>query len=406
MNRHDPMTRPLTADRLRTALHEVGGPARPDYLDDIVALAQHTRQRPAATFPERWLPMSIAVPRAGFPRTAILLAVALLLLGLIAATVSVVGTSRVFAPIGVTNGLIAFESGGNIVTVRSDGTDLRTIVEGGEVGDFSPDGRRLAYWSEVDATWNLVVVDPDGSDPVTIATGVMEPDGAAWSPDGSLVAYAAQTRPFVTSSSRVFIAPVDGSGARQIGDEDMRVREPSWSPDGSTLAFGATPPDTSGIWQLHLMDADGSNVRQVSDVRGNGFAFVTVDWSHDGSRIVAQAGDADDIDEWDIWIIDVADGSATDVGAHVGGDEIIPSWAPDRDALAWSHDLIVYLEPGREPVDLQMIGIPVWSPDGQFLAATNAARNLVVMDLSGAVGATLAADVDSRPSWQPVVGDD
>jgi dipeptidyl aminopeptidase/acylaminoacyl peptidase len=405
MNLHDPMARSLTADRFRTVLHEVGDPARPDYLDDIVAQARHTRQRPAATFPERWLPMSIAVRRAGFPRAAILLAVALLLVGLIAATMSMVGTFRVVAPIGVTNGLIAFESGGDIMTVRSDGSDLRTIVEGAEVGNFSPDGRRLAYWSEVDATWDLVVVDPDGSDPVTIVTDVLEPDGADWSPDGSRIGYAAQTRPFEPGSSRVFIASVDGSGARQIGDEDLRVREPSWSPDGSTLAFGANRPDAPGIWQLYLMDADGTNVRQISDVRGNGFAFVTVDWSHDGSKIVAQAGDAEDIDEWDIWVIDVADGSATDVGAHVGGDEIIPSWAPDRDALAWSHDLIVYLEPGREPVDMPVVGIPVWSPDGQFLATTNAARNLVVIDLSGTVLATLAADVENRPFWQPVFED-
>ena len=51
------------------------------------------------------------------------------------------------------------------------------------------------------------------------------------------------------------------------------------------------------------MDADGSNVRQLSDVVGSDWAFVRVDWSHDGTKIVGQAGAADDIANWDIWVI-------------------------------------------------------------------------------------------------------
>ena len=84
------------------------------------------------------------------------------------------------------------------------------------------------------------------------------------------------------------------------------------------------------------MDADGSNVRQLSDVVGSDWAFVRVDWSHDGTKIVGQAGAADDIANWDIWVINADGSGATNVGAHPQGiDEIIPSWAPDRDALAW-----------------------------------------------------------------------
>ena len=60
MNRRKSQARPFTADRLNAALHEVGSLARPSYLDDIVARAHRTRQRPAWTLPERWLPMDVA----------------------------------------------------------------------------------------------------------------------------------------------------------------------------------------------------------------------------------------------------------------------------------------------------------------------------------------------------------
>ena len=79
MSHSDTTPRALTADRLNAAFNEVGGQARPDYLPDIVAQAGRTRQRPAWTFLERWLPMDIAVRRQGVPRTVLVFAVLALL---------------------------------------------------------------------------------------------------------------------------------------------------------------------------------------------------------------------------------------------------------------------------------------------------------------------------------------
>ncbi len=86
-----------------------------------------------------------------------------------------------------------------------------------------------------------------------------------------------------------------------------------------------------------------------------------------------------------------------------GSDEIIPSWAPDRDALAWSANGIVLLEDGAEPVDLPSPeGVPEWSPDGRLLA-TATDEGLYVMDLTGAVQATVGG-ASVRPvgvfAWQ------
>lgn len=408
MSHIDPRSRSLSADRLRSALHEVGGAARPVYLDDIVTQARHTPQRPAWTFPERWLPMSIAVRRAGFPRAAVLLSLFLLVVTLLAVAVAVVGTPRTPAPFVVTNGLLVFESGGDIVGVRPDGTERRTLVDlPGTIGPMalSSDGRRLAYWAQNGETWDLIVGKEDGTDPTTIVSGALDPSEPSWSPDATQVVYADRTVPGDTpGSSRIFVAAVDGSGARQIGDPALEVRPPAWSPDGTSIAFGGDPSLT-GVFRLYLMDADGTNVRQVSDVVGEGFAFIRIDWSRDGSKVVAQASDANSLAEWDIWIIDATDGTATDVGAHIGGDEIMPSWAPDRDALAWAHATIVLLEDGAEPVDLPTSGIPVWSPDGRSLATANEAGDLVILDLSGVVLATIPG-VSSLPIWQPDLSDD
>ena len=40
----------------------------PDYIDDVLATTAQRRQRPAWTFPERWLPMDLVTERVRTPR--------------------------------------------------------------------------------------------------------------------------------------------------------------------------------------------------------------------------------------------------------------------------------------------------------------------------------------------------
>ena len=127
MSHPDTQPRSLSADRLGAAFNEIGGQARPDYLPDIVAQAGRTRQRPAWTFLERWLPMDIAVRRQGVPRAVLVFAVLALLIALLAATVAFIGTRPSQPPItAATNGLLAFNNGTDLVVVEPDGTGRRT----------------------------------------------------------------------------------------------------------------------------------------------------------------------------------------------------------------------------------------------------------------------------------------
>jgi hypothetical protein len=62
----------------------------PDYIDDVLAITAHRSQRPAWTFPERWLPMDLATKaQPGVPRIPWrIVGVLALLAALIAATLA------------------------------------------------------------------------------------------------------------------------------------------------------------------------------------------------------------------------------------------------------------------------------------------------------------------------------
>ena len=73
--------------RLHDAIDDLASPQFPDYFDDVLAEAVAHRQRPAWTFPERWIPMSTLARRPAFVpalpwRT---IGIALLLLALLVA---------------------------------------------------------------------------------------------------------------------------------------------------------------------------------------------------------------------------------------------------------------------------------------------------------------------------------
>jgi len=107
--------------------------------------------------------------------------------------------------------------------------------------------------------------------------------------------------------------------------------EAYWSPDGSKLVFQSTRDDLQ-CDQIFVMDADGSNVRQITD---NGAANFAPYWHPSGEKILFSSNMGDPTGRnFDIYMINI-DGTGLEQITFSEGFDGFPVFSPDGRYLAF-----------------------------------------------------------------------
>jgi hypothetical protein len=263
------MTTPDRMDRHMTdLLGDLADPRYPDYFDDVLERAVDRPQRPAWTFPERWIPMGVLARRSSFApsvpwRPIVLLAI------LIAAAITVaafVGSLRrvppPFGPAG--NGAVAYAAEGDIYLLDVAGGASRPIVTGADVDVlplFSRDGAQLAFFrleKDPEDRATVYVSGADGSAP----RAVFGPDvihAISWSPSGAELALISGT----PKRSLSLVAVASGSTTTIDAGDIAPWSNVEWLPtSGPELVFQGLDGGRSAVYTIR---ADGSGLRPVTD---------------------------------------------------------------------------------------------------------------------------------------------
>lgn len=157
--------------------------------------------------------------------------------------------------------------------------------------------------------------------------------GPQFDPDGHgrLLVFR-DSRAGVNVNDDIAVIRIDGTGFRNLTrSPDTNEWGPVWSPDGRRIAYSS---DENGMPQLFVMDADGSNARQLSEVWGEYPA-----WSPDGSRIAFASsmggstpfGDPD----YDVFVMDADGSDENDLTPAADSTDMYPTWSPDGAWIAF-----------------------------------------------------------------------
>jgi TolB protein len=143
------------------------------------------------------------------------------------------------------------------------------------------------------------------------------------------------------------------------------VTLPAWSPDGQRIAFLAWRPTGSSVFEMRVVNADGSGQRgRVLARKAGSFA-----WSPDGRRIAFEGPGA----PLDIYVVN-ADGSGQRRLTRDAAPSTSPVWSPDGRRIAFESNWQVNVmnADGSGQRRLTRNGArnfaPAWSPDGQRIA--------------------------------------
>lgn len=220
-----------------------------------------------------------------------------------------------------------------------------------------------------DFQYEVAIAKLDGSDLEPISLGF----APSLSPDGQRVVYMGPSDK--GPADGLYVTDLASGNTWRLPSTTTGDLNPLWSPDGSRIAFTRGPSSgligAPGPYRVMLMNADGSNLQQLTDENDVNYA---VTWMPDGDHLVTNTPSQEGVD---FYSMDVQTGESVFLfeGSYNGSLAI----SPDGKRLAVEEmrpldklGLFVSDLDGSHRIQLAdgdpyIVTIPAWSSDGNWL---------------------------------------
>jgi Tol biopolymer transport system component len=169
------------------------------------------------------------------------------------------------------------------------------------IGDFSPDGKRVAFVSDRDGGYyHLYLMNSDGSEQQHISLDTdteRDVTNVGWSPDGSYILYGTRQHVYAQGvlTPSLYLLNLSTLSATRLTDERLgNCINGQWSPDGKRILTAcnqnASLFDQSQVYLIHTA---GTTTTQLTNAKQHGTCFDP-SWSRSGewiTMVCAKGGD-------------------------------------------------------------------------------------------------------------------
>ncbi len=182
---------------------------------------------------------------------------------------------------------------------------------------WSPDGKSIAFVSNMSGRNNIWLVPAEGGWPVQLTVSDQRQTAPAWSPDGKWIAY--QSDYDGDEQWDIFlVSPKTGKVVNLTQTREIAEQSPTWSPDGRYLAY-EVKSKTSAAYEIDVYDMVMRELKHITTGTPQDKGNYGPIWSKDGKSIVYTQEQAKGTDS-NIYIADVASGQSTLLTPH-GGEQ-------------------------------------------------------------------------------------
>ena len=194
-----------------------------------------------------------------------------------------------------------------IFTANADGSDLRRLTTSpgyDAEATVSPEAGRIAFTSSRDGDLEIYSMKLDGTDVRRLTTDVGYDGGPVWSPDGKMIAYrgghpdtdegkakfkALLEKGLVRPTQlEIMVMDADGSNKRQVTHNGKANFGPFFTHDGAHVVFASNMDDKAGrSFDLYMAKLDGTDLERVTyyaNARHDDFDGFPM-FSRDGKRL-------------------------------------------------------------------------------------------------------------------------
>jgi Tol biopolymer transport system component len=157
-----------------------------------------------------------------------------------------------------------------IYVMNADGGSPTRLTNYGGIDqypDWSPNGKEMVFRRDTD----IHVMDLGSGETRRLTNAAPLNQMATWSPNGKQIVFMSAREGYPS----VFTMDADGSNQinltpKYFGDDASQwmSRAPSWSKNGKQIYFMSFRPDTGGDTEVFVMNADGSDPRELTSADG------------------------------------------------------------------------------------------------------------------------------------------